>query len=153
MDLSTHLPSRLIFLANGLALHAYRLYSSRLGLRSGDWRIISALGYLGPISYNGLVANIRMDRAGISRTVGSLVRRGYVLRHTSRADRRLSTLSLTEKGVQVHDRIAPTARARDKRLTALLTTDEFARFDRVLRTLQSEVDKMLQETAPTRSGR
>ena len=94
-----------------------------------------------------------MDRAGISRTVGSLVRRGYVLRHTSRTDRRLSTLSLTEKGVQVHDRIAPTARARDRRLTALLTADEFTRFDRVLRTLQSEVDKMLQETAPGRPGR
>jgi DNA-binding MarR family transcriptional regulator len=149
MDLSTHLPSRLIFLANGLALHAYRLYSARLGLRSGDWRIISALGHFGPISYNELVARIRMDRAGISRTVASLLRRGYIIRLTNKSDRRQSTLALTAEGVEVHDKIAPAARARDQRLTSLLTADELSQLDKILRRLQNEVDKMLQETAPT----
>src|SRR5437868_3018557 len=78
IDIRHHLPYLLVVLANGLALHAYRQYQTQFGLRAGDWRIMSTLGHFGPISYNELAARIGMDRAGISRTIASLVRRRYI---------------------------------------------------------------------------
>jgi DNA-binding MarR family transcriptional regulator len=148
IDFDDHLPSRLIVLANGLALHAYRLYSSTLGLRGGDWRIISALGYHAPISYNNLALRIGMDRAGISRTIASLLRRGLIERHKDAADRRQSILLLTRKGVAVHDKIAPIARAREQRLVSVLSEEELRCLDTALRRLQDEVDVMIRETSP-----
>ncbi|SRR5579885_489393 len=149
IDLTQHLPSRIIILANGLALHAYRLYSSKLGLKTGDWRLLSALGSRSPISYNELAQSIGMDRAGISRTIASLVRRGYVSRITDPRDRRQSTLSLTKKGIMVHDKIAPIARAREQRLIGALTREEYHALDRILAKLQQAVDTMLAETSPS----
>jgi DNA-binding MarR family transcriptional regulator len=146
IDFVHHLPSRLVGLANGLGLHAYRKYSRGLGLRTGDWRIIAALGHLAPISYNELALRIGMDRAGISRTIASLARRGYIERHTDDADKRQSILALTKKGVSVYNRLRPIARVREQRLQAVLTVQEQRMLVRVLGKLQAEVDRMLEET-------
>jgi DNA-binding MarR family transcriptional regulator len=148
MDIHQHLPSRLTVIAAGLTLHAYRLYSSKFGLSAAEWRIIVSLGQLAPISFNDLARNIGMDRAGVSRTIESLQKRGYIERHTDRADRRQSVLFLTKKGVAVHDKIAPLARAREKRLTSVLSKDDLAKLYKMLDTLQEEVDRMLDETTP-----
>lgn len=148
MDFGRHLPARLILLANGLALHAYRQYSGKLGLQRGDWRIISALGYLAPISYNDLANQISMDRAAISRNIGSLQRRGYVERHKSMTDKRQSILLLSKKGVSIHDRIAPIAKARQRRLESLLTKKELAMLERILTKFEDEIERMLTEAPP-----
>jgi DNA-binding MarR family transcriptional regulator len=146
IDFSGHLPSRIVVLANGLGLHAYRRYSRDLGLRTGDWRIIASLGYLGPISYNDLASRIGMDRAGISRTIAALVRRDYIERHIDLADKRQSILMLTKKGVAAYNQLKPIARVREARLLAVLTGAERRALDRILKKLQDEVDRMLNET-------
>jgi DNA-binding MarR family transcriptional regulator len=146
IDFVHHLPSRLVVLANGLGLHAYRKYSRGLGLRTGDWRIIASLGHMAPVSYNELAISIGMDRAGISRTIASLVRRGYIERHTDAADKRQSILVLTRKGVAAYDQLRPIAKAREQRLLSVLTQQERRTLARILGKLQVEVDRMLEET-------
>jgi DNA-binding MarR family transcriptional regulator len=146
IDFGAHLPSKLVVLANGLGLHAYRKYSRGLGLRTGDWRIIASLGHLAPISYNELARRIGMDRAGISRTIASLVRRGFIERHVDAADKRQSILVLTKKGVSAYNQLDPIARAREQRLLSVLNQTERNVLGRVLDKLQAEVDRMLEET-------
>ncbi len=147
LDLKIHLPTLVAALASGIALHANREYARSLKVSIAEWRIIALLGRYAPISYNDVASRIRMDRAGISRTMALLSRRGFIVRLPDHDDRRQSIIALTAKGAKMHDRIAPLARKRGRRLEAALTANEIKALRRILGKLQSEVDAMVAETA------
>jgi DNA-binding MarR family transcriptional regulator len=53
---------------------------------------------------------------------------------------------LTKKGVAAYNQLKPIARVREARLLAVLTGAERRALDRILKKLQDEVDRMLNET-------
>jgi hypothetical protein len=91
LDLKIHLPTLVAALASGIALHANREYARSLKVSIAEWRIIALLGRYAPISYNDVASRIRMDRAGISRTMALLTRRGFIERFRDSEDRRPET--------------------------------------------------------------
>jgi DNA-binding MarR family transcriptional regulator len=145
LDLKGHLPTLIAAVAAGIALHANREYAKFLQVSIAEWRIIALLGRYAPVSYNDVASQIRMDRAGISRTIALLERRGFIERVPDRKDRRQSIIVLTAKGTKMHDRIAPLARKRARRLEAALTATEFTALRRILGKLQKEIDTMVAE--------
>jgi DNA-binding MarR family transcriptional regulator len=67
-----------------------------------------ALGVLvdyGPMTVNGLAAELYLDKSTASRTVDSLEEKGYVHRAVDRNDGRALKLEVTGKGSRLHSRI------------------------------------------------
>jgi DNA-binding MarR family transcriptional regulator len=73
-----------------------------------------------------------MDKVAVSRALAGLVEAGRVTRAVHGADKRRSVLSLTEAGWQLHDEIAPMARAREREVLAKLDDEERAWLTRIL---------------------
>jgi DNA-binding MarR family transcriptional regulator len=69
-----------------------------------DFRMLSAISD-GEARATRLAARLAVGKPAVSAGVDSLERRGYITRSRVESDQRASALSLTEAGVEVHDRV------------------------------------------------
>ena len=60
----------------------------------------------GPMTLNGLAAELFLDKSTASRVVGALVQKGYVRRSTDPDDARALNLEATRKGLDLHSKIS-----------------------------------------------
>jgi len=60
----------------------------------------------GPMTLNGLAAELYLDKSTASRVVGALVQKGYVRRSVDPADARALNLEATRKGLDLHSKIS-----------------------------------------------
>ena len=60
----------------------------------------------GPMTLNGLAAELYLDKSTASRVVATLVKKGYVRRSTDPADARALNLEATRKGRNLHSKIS-----------------------------------------------
>jgi len=85
------------------ARHVTRLYDQSLaptGLRSTQFSILSKLKRLGPLTVNGLAAEMAMDRTTLGRTMLPLERDGLITIGSGAADKRSKELKLTKAGAR-----------------------------------------------------
>ncbi len=123
-NLPEHLPYQLIHVSSLLSLGVSRLFQARFGLGIREWRVLAILGYYGPSSAAELVGQAAFDKATVSRAVKRLERQGYVRRGPHPHDSRRRLIYLTEKGVALHDRVAPISRLRRRVVESALTAEE-----------------------------
>jgi len=67
---------------------------------------LSSIVTHGPMTLNGLAAELYLDKSTASRVVAALVKRGYVRRSADPSDARALNLEATGKGLDLHSRIA-----------------------------------------------
>lgn len=145
VDLDLHLPALIFALGAKIGLHAQRENARPLGLDMCEWRTVQILGRDGASTINEVADRIAMDRGGTSRAISRLEARGLVRRLSDKADRRRSRVDLTETGLDLHQKVAAFAIAREARLTRALSDDQKANLAALLSTLISEADAMLAE--------
>lgn len=84
------------------ALHAQRSYLQpclgRLGLGSGQPKLLCYLAGHGECSQRELADYFEIDPAAVSRMLDSLEKGGFVTRREDRSDRRTGCITLTQKG-------------------------------------------------------
>lgn len=89
------------------AFHAQRAYLrpslSRLGLGSGQPKLLAYLAANGPCPQKDLAAYFEIDRAAVSRMVETLEKGGFLARRTDEGNRRADLVTLTEKGRQANE--------------------------------------------------
>jgi MarR family transcriptional regulator, 2-MHQ and catechol-resistance regulon repressor len=68
------------------------------GLGESDFRVLEILLHKGPMSVNAMGPKVDLNPGSVSVAVDRLYRRGLVSRVESERDRRVRTVSLTEKG-------------------------------------------------------
>ncbi len=83
-----------------------------------------------------------MDKVAVSRAVARLLQRGFLQRATHGDDRRRSVLSLSARGFEVYDEIAPMVLESEQQLLAGLNPDEREQLDALLLKLVEGVDRM-----------
>lgn len=149
LQLDRFLPYRLSVLANTVSSGIARLYAERFQMTIPEWRVMAVIGCYGPQSANEVCRRTAMDKVRVSRAVASLTGAGRLKRSTDRGDRRRSVLTLTAKGLAVHDRIVPLARAAEARLLHALTAAERRQVDRLVAKLQDRAGAVL---APDRDA-
>lgn len=93
-----HLSRRLLVLANLLRRGGTIRYRRLLDLSIGEWGIIGELSQRAPLKLSDLAAVIGLDKAQISRSVTSLVKRGLVTRKASPDSNREVAIDLTAAG-------------------------------------------------------
>ena len=135
-----------------------RLFQARFGLGIREWRVLAILGYYGPSSAAELVGQAAFDKATVSRAVKRLERQGYVRRGPHPSDSRRRLIYLTEKGVALHDRVAPISRLRRRVIESALTAEEREALGVILEKLRCQLEWLNAEeqkdlAAAARAGR
>ncbi|MFI5823708.1 MarR family winged helix-turn-helix transcriptional regulator [Streptomyces rishiriensis] len=77
----------------------------------------------GPMIASALAARAGLSRAGVSKTLGRLERRGFITRAPSPADRRAALVTVTEAGARAVDDLFPRQLAAESELLANLGQD------------------------------
>jgi MarR family 2-MHQ and catechol resistance regulon transcriptional repressor len=72
-------------------------------LGESDFRVLEALLHKGPMPVNAIGPKVDLNPGSVSVAVDRLYKKGLVSREECRSDRRVRTVSLTEKGKQVFD--------------------------------------------------
>jgi DNA-binding MarR family transcriptional regulator len=121
-------------------------HSKKLGISINNWKIMSVIGFFGPLSATALGAHTGLDSDKVTRAVDTLVWRGYVIRKTDERDRRRVLLTLSPNGRRVHDRIELVASALEAEFLSVLTTEEYRSFLAALTKLHRHSDVMFGST-------
>jgi DNA-binding MarR family transcriptional regulator len=140
LELERFLPYQLSILSNTVSQAIANDYQRRYDLSMTEWRVMAVLARFHGLSAREVAERTAMDKVAVSRALAGLVEAGRVHRETHGNDKRRSVLSLTEAGWQIHDDVAPMARAHERELLAKLDENERQWLTRIL-------DKLL-ENAP-----
>jgi len=123
-----------------VSIGASRTFQNHFGVGVREWRVIAILGDTGPLSAADMVGPAAFDKATVSRAVNTLDALGYVERMPDHHDGRKQLVRLTERGVDLHDRIVPLAKMRAKVLEAALTAEERADLFAILEKLKDQIE-------------
>ncbi len=119
-----YLPLRLILVAKLLDLNVARLLAESSKISVAEWRVVAQLGVLHHASVREMAHQACIDPAEVSRSVGSLERRGFVVRRANPRDRRSPRFSLTASGARHLAHFRPHWRRFQRMLVAKLSYRE-----------------------------
>jgi MarR family transcriptional regulator, 2-MHQ and catechol-resistance regulon repressor len=114
------------------------------GLGESDFRVLEVLLHKGPMSVNSLGPKVDLNAGSVSVAVDRLYKRGLVSRVESESDRRVRTVSLTEKGRRVFVPIFRQHAARIKRAFRELSPEEQLQLEEVLKRIGRRAEELVQ---------
>lgn len=124
LDLDRYVPAFITFIANKLSNSATAFYQREFGVNVTEWRMMSLLAIEPGIPASRICHVIGFDKGPVSRTLGTMQKRGLVAIRKDPSDARTSSISLTVKGRTVHDRVIVAALERERRLLSCLDMKE-----------------------------
>lgn len=117
----------------------------RFGLALREWRVLAVLSTLdgrSAVPASEIVRLTAVEKAGVSRALAALERRGLVLRTDSDQDGRRSEVELTAAGRALLRKLAPAAMKRQAGVVSVFTPAERAAFFRLLEKLEARVAQL-----------
>ena len=112
------------------------------GLGDSDFRVLDVLLHKGPMSVNALGPKVDLNPGSVSVAVDRLYKKGLVSRVESESDRRIRTVSLTEKGRRVFVPIFRQHAALMKRVFQVVSPEEQHRMEEVLERIAKRADEL-----------
>jgi MarR family 2-MHQ and catechol resistance regulon transcriptional repressor len=125
------------------------------GLGESDFRVLEVLLHKGPMPVNGIGPKVDLNPGSVSVAVDRLFKKGYVSREECNSDRRVRTVSLTEKGRQVFLPVFRRHGALIKRAFEGVSSEEMQQLEVMLKKIgkraESLADNRKVEMPPLRS--
>ena len=118
--LNDFLPYRLAELSRQVSAGFSQHYRDRYGISVAEWRVVAHLSQQEAVSVREIHERVGMDKPKVSRAASRLEAAGYVTKVANPRDRRLVALSLTAKGREMIETLAPIAAAYQADLIAAL---------------------------------
>lgn len=140
LDLERYAPALLAFIANKLSAGASQLYREKFNVGIVEWRVLSMLAVESHIPAQRICQVVGLDKSAVSKSVQFLQSGGYVQSLMDPDDARRYTLSLTQTGQELHDRIFDVARERERRLLETLSPEEVEVFLSMLNRIHKQID-------------
>ena len=137
LDLQQYFPYRLARLAEQVSLAVAEVYADRFALSRQEWRILAVLGTRPELPTKEIGRLTTLDKMNVSRAMQSLEARGIVRRTRDPEDGRERIVALTDAGRALYRRIVPYAVEREASLLAVLTREEIATLNTVMRKLSA----------------
>jgi DNA-binding MarR family transcriptional regulator len=106
--------------------------SRQFGLNLGEWRVLSVIHALSPVTLADVARELYLDKGQLSRTVSILIDGGLVSHSASRKDRRQTLFEPTGEGRRLHDRVLAFVIGRNMSLMGSLAAREQAELIRLL---------------------
>jgi DNA-binding MarR family transcriptional regulator len=126
-----HMPY-LVNRAGNLVIQLFTRDLSQWGVTVPIWRILAVLGEHGPQRLIDLALLTSIDVSTLSRTVGTMVRRGFILRGVAPDNRREVVISITPQGRRILDKALPSAIRYEQSLMSGLPKKDIDAAKRVL---------------------
>lgn len=123
-SLSDFLPYQATVLGSRLSSLISSVYGRKFNVTLPEWRVLVHLNEEEKISVRDIYKRIELDKVSISRAAKNLEAKGFVFKKTDESDRRLVSLSLTEKGKELIHSIVPVARQYEKQICSSLSAEE-----------------------------
>lgn len=118
------------------------------GVSLREWRVLGIIAALEPVKFGDVVHGLQLDKGQLSRLVKALVDRGFVGSQGDAGDQRISRLSLTPAGRDLHDVLLQKALRGNDRILAALSAAETETFIRLLDKLQPHMIRRAEAEAP-----
>jgi MarR family 2-MHQ and catechol resistance regulon transcriptional repressor len=112
------------------------------GLGESDFRVLEVLLNKGPMPVNSLGPKVDLNAGSVSVAVDRLYKKGLVSRVESESDRRVRTVSLTEKGRRVFLPIFRQHAARIKRAFQDVSAEEQLQLEEMLRRIGKRAEEL-----------
>lgn len=142
--------SRLLSVAGSMVI---RLCEGRFGITRREWRLIGTLASQGVLGPSQLAEHAQLDRARTSKTVGSLVTKGLVLRTATPGDRRQAVLQLSPQGEALYAELFPLVAQINAEVQACLPAPTAAHFDAALAAMQTQAEQMVEHADLPKANR
>jgi len=115
------------------------------GLGDSDFRVLDVLLDKGPMPVNALGPKVDLNPGSVSVAVDRLYKKGLVSRVESESDRRVRTVSLTEKGRRVIVPIFRQHAALIKRAFQDVSPEEQRQMEEVLQKIATRAEKLAEQ--------
>jgi DNA-binding MarR family transcriptional regulator len=143
---------RILVLANLLRRAASLRYRRLLRLAGVEWGLVAHVGLGKPQTLNQIAHGMGLEKAQLSRTVSSLVKRGLLSKKSNPRNRREVLIALTGEGRRQHRIIRAAGEAANDRLLAKLSEEARAAFVTRIEHLTAHARELLElEQAASRN--
>ncbi len=115
------------------------------GLGDSDFRVLEILLHKGPMPVNALGPKVDLNPGSVSVAVDRLYKKGLVSRVESQSDRRVRTVSLTEKGRRVFVPIFRQHAALIKRAFQDVSPEEQRQMEEVLKRIGRRAKELAEQ--------
>ena len=121
-------------------------------LTFGQLRLLFLLGESGPVSIGQLANKMGVTDATASEFIDRVERRGLASRSHRADDRRVVDCKLSDDGARLLAEIAGARQAAMRQVLAILTPEELADVDRLLRIVTKRLSAAIQSSASAEGG-
>jgi MarR family transcriptional regulator, 2-MHQ and catechol-resistance regulon repressor len=118
------------------------------GLGDSDFRVLDVLLDKGPMPVNALGPKVDLNPGSVSVAVDRLYKKGLVSRVESESDRRVRTVSLTEKGRRVFVPIFRQHAALVERAFQDVSPEERCQMEEVLERIARRAEELAEQEGP-----
>jgi MarR family 2-MHQ and catechol resistance regulon transcriptional repressor len=120
------------------------------GLGDSDFRVLEVLLHKGPMPVNAIGPKVDLNPGSVSVAVDRLYKKGLVSRVENESDRRVRTVSLTEKGRRVFVPIFREHAALIKRAFQNVSPEERRQLEEVLKRIGRRAEKLGEQEGTVR---
>jgi DNA-binding MarR family transcriptional regulator len=137
-----HVPGLILWISNKLSASASQLYAPKFGIGLTDWRVLAFIEVHPWSTAAQGCASMGLDKAAVSRSVGILLREGYI--KSRPCGLRKIEYATTPTGKTLYKRMAEIALAREEALLTGISAAERETLIRLLQRLLANVDAVQQ---------
>src|SRR6201981_209096 len=143
----------LIMLKSWQALSRYlRPTMSAEGLGESDFRVLEVLLHKGPMPVNAIGPKVDLNPGSVSVAVDRLYRKGFVTRVECSSDRRIRTVSLTEKGRKMFVPLFRRHTALIKRAFQDVSSEDLEQLELVLKKIGKRAESLSEKKGQSQLG-
>lgn len=136
-NLKDMLDYRLYLVYREFGCHHERMLNNEFGINRRRWRLIATVHDLEGATLSDIAEHAELDKAQASRTVGTMVREGYLRRLSNPDNARYAKIVFTDKGRDLYDKIFTRYREMNLALIDALTVEEIHQLDKIINKLRA----------------
>jgi MarR family 2-MHQ and catechol resistance regulon transcriptional repressor len=115
------------------------------GVGDSDFRVLEVLLHKGPMPVNAIGPKVDLNPGSVSVAVDRLYKKGFVSRVESSRDRRVRTVSLTEKGRQMFVPLFRRHTALIKRVFQNVSSEELQQLELILKKIGKRAESLAEK--------
>jgi MarR family transcriptional regulator, 2-MHQ and catechol-resistance regulon repressor len=121
-------------------------------LGESDFRVLEVLLHKGPMPVNAIGPKVNLNPGSVSVAVDRLYKKGFVSRVESSRDRRVRTVSLTEKGRQMFVPLFRRHAAVIKRAFQDVSSEELQQLELILKKIGKRAESLAEKNGHSQLG-
>jgi len=119
------------------------------GLGDSDFRVLEVLLHKGPMPVNAIGPKVDLNPGSVSVAVDRLYKKGFVSRVESGSDRRVRTVSLTEKGRKMFIPLFRRHGALINRVFQNVSSEELQQLEATLKKIGQRAESLAEKKGPS----